>query len=63
MYLPPYSPDLSALEPCWSKVKTALRAAQARTRQPLDSAITQAIATVTHLAAQSGFVHGGYAWR
>jgi transposase len=24
-YLPPYSPDLSPIEPCWSKLKMALR--------------------------------------
>ena len=24
-YWPPYSPDLSPIEPCWSKLKTALR--------------------------------------
>jgi transposase len=23
LYLPPYSPDLSPIEPCWSKLKTA----------------------------------------
>jgi len=63
VYLPPYSPDLSAIEPCWSKVKTALRAAKARTHQALDSAITHAIATVTHVDAQSWFVHCGYALR
>ena len=32
IYLPPYSPDLSPIEPCWSKLKTLLRTAQARTR-------------------------------
>ena len=63
VYLPPYSPDLSAIEPCWSKVKTALRAAKARTRQALDGAITHAIATVTHVDAQSWFMHCGYALR
>jgi transposase len=30
-YLPRYSPDFSPIEPCWSKIKTALRAAAART--------------------------------
>jgi transposase len=34
-YLPPYSPDLSPIEPCWSKVKTALRKAKARTTEAL----------------------------
>ncbi len=32
LYLPPYSPDLSPIEPCWAKVKEALRAARARPR-------------------------------
>ena len=30
-FLPPYSPDLNPIELCWSKIKTALRAAKART--------------------------------
>jgi transposase len=29
LYLPPYSPNLSPIEPCWSKSKTALRKAKA----------------------------------
>jgi transposase len=28
-YVPPYSPELSPIEPCWSKLNTALRQAQA----------------------------------
>ena len=35
LYLPPYSPDLSPIEPCWSKLKTPLRTAKARTREAL----------------------------
>jgi transposase len=31
LYLPRYSPDLSPIEPGWSKTKSALRAAEART--------------------------------
>ncbi|WP_092743995.1 transposase [Hymenobacter psychrophilus] len=31
LFLPPYSPDFSPVEQAWSKLKTALRAAQART--------------------------------
>jgi transposase len=38
-YLPPYSPDLSPIERCWSKRKTALRTAKARTREALEHAI------------------------
>jgi transposase len=61
LYLPPYSPDLSPIEPCWSKVKTALRKAKARFREALDTAITEALATVTEADAQGWFEHCGYA--
>jgi transposase len=44
--LPPYSPDLSPIEPCWSKVKTVLRKIKAWTRDALDVAITHALRTV-----------------
>jgi transposase len=60
LYLPPYSPDLSPIEPCWSKLKTALRKAKARTRDALDTAITYALTTVTLTDAHSGFAYGGY---
>ena len=36
LWLPPYSPDYSPIENCWSKIKTALRAAKARTRDELE---------------------------
>ena len=61
LYLPPYSPDLSPIEPCWSKLKTALRAAKARTREALEHAIAQALATITVSDAHSWFRHCGYA--
>jgi transposase len=61
LYLPPYSPDLSPIEPCWSKLKTVLRTAQARTREALEQAITQALATVTVSDARHWFHHCGYA--
>jgi transposase len=61
LYLPPYSPDLSPIEPCWSKVKTALRKAKARTRAALDTAITGALVTVTSSDAHGWFRHCGYA--
>ena len=63
LYLPPYSPDLSPIEPCWSKVKTALRTAKARTRAALDTAITGALITVTSTDAQGWFRHCGYTLR
>jgi transposase len=61
VYLPPYSPDLSPIEPCWSKVKTALRTAKARTQSALDTAITQTLPTVTRADANGWFRYCGYA--
>jgi transposase len=60
LYLPPYSPDLSPIEPCWSKVKTALRKVKARTRVVLDAAIAEAMVTVSPTDAWNWFKHCGY---
>lgn len=43
VFLPPYSPDLSPIELCWSKLKQHLRSAKARTRAVLDQALTEMI--------------------
>ena len=59
-YLPPYSPDVSPMERCWSKIKTALRAAKARTRETLDTAVQKALETVTVIDARNWFRHCGY---
>lgn len=59
---PPYSPDLSPIEPCWLQVKTALRKAKARTRATLDTAIAGALAIVTSSDAHGWFRHCGYAF-
>ena len=58
--LPPYSPDLNPIEEMWSKVKTALRAAAARTEEALYQAVAQALGTVTTEDAQGWFRHCGY---
>lgn len=60
LYLPPYSPDFSPIEPCWSKVKTLLRKAKARTLDSLNDAIDHAIAQVTNTDALGWFKHCGY---
>jgi transposase len=60
IYLPPYSPALSPLEPCWSKVKTALRKAKARTREALECALEQVLSTVTAVDARHWFARCGY---
>lgn len=63
VYLPPYSPELSPIERCWSKLKTLVRAAQARTREALDAAIQQVLTAVMPSDAHSWFRHCGYALR
>ena len=63
IYLPPYSPDLSPMEPCWSKLKTLLRAPEARTREALEAAIQQVLVAVTLSGARGWFRHCGYALR
>ena len=35
LFLPPYSPDFNPIELCWSKIKTWLRTAKARTAEAL----------------------------
>jgi transposase len=60
MYLPPYSPDYSPIEPCWSKLKTCLRGMKARTREALDHALAHAINTITTADARGWFAHCGY---
>jgi transposase len=60
IYLPPYSPDLSPIEKCWSKIKQVLRSIGARTRKALETAIKQAIGTITESDALAWFAHCGY---
>jgi transposase len=43
LFLPPYSPDFSPIEQAWSKLKTAVRTAQAQSRQALEAAVQAAI--------------------
>lgn len=61
LFLPPYSPDFAPIEPAFSKLKEALRAAGARTQEALDAAITAALDTVTAADAVGWFMHCGYA--
>jgi transposase len=60
LFLPPYSPDWSPIEPCWSKLKTDLRGAKARSTEALDEAVTAAIDTITPNDARGWFEHCGY---
>jgi transposase len=60
-YLPRYSPDLSPIEPCWSKIKTALRAKEARSGADLDRELPGTLATITASDTRGWFRHCGYA--
>lgn len=60
-YLPPYSPDLNPIEKCWSKIKTSLRKAKARTVEALEQALKEAFASITDSDARAWFAHCGYA--
>jgi len=60
LWLAPYSPDFSPIEQCWSKIKTLLRAAKARTREELEKALATAIGQVTKSDIRGWFKHCGY---
>ncbi len=59
-YLPSYSPDMNPIEPCWSKLKTRLRAVGARSREALQAALGPALATITARDARGWFRLAGY---
>jgi transposase len=61
IFLPPYSPDLNPIELCWAKVKTALRAAKARTWDALVDALAKALRSVSPDDVRAWFIHCGYA--
>ena len=61
LFWPPSSPDVSPLELWVSELKAALRAAKARTRAALETAMRQALETVTAAEARHWFKHCGYA--
>jgi transposase len=59
-FLPPYSPDFNPIELCWSKVKTALRAAKARSLDDLLKALMYALRSISRRDIQAWFAHCGY---
>ena len=58
--LSPYSPGFNPIEQCWSKIKTGLRRAKARTLEALFEAIKQALDTITEADICGWFTHCGY---
>lgn len=59
-FLPRYSPDLSPLEPGWSKLKGILRAKEARTVEALDRELGPALDAITPSDANAWFKLCGY---
>ena len=59
-YLPRYSPDLSPIEPAWSKVKGCLRTVAARTVDGLHAAIGPALDAISAQDARGYFRYAGY---
>jgi transposase len=62
LFLPAYSPDLNPIEKMWSKVKSLLRGAEARTPADLITAIGYALAKVTSQDALGWFTSCGYSF-
>ena len=60
LFLSPYSPDFSPIEPCWAKLKTFLRSQAARTRPQLERALTRALLTLRLTDIRGWFQHCGY---
>ncbi len=60
LFLPPYSPDLNPIEEAFSKVKTLLRRAGARTHEALIEAMGRALGAVTEKDTRGFFEHCGY---
>jgi transposase len=60
IWLASYSPDMSPIEQCWSKIKQLLRAAKARTREELEEALVRAMKLVTSSDIRGWFNCCGY---
>ena len=61
LFLPPYSPDFNPIEMLWSKIKSILRKAKARTPETLVDALKYALSCITLEDVKYWFEHDGYA--
>ena len=59
VFLPPYSPDLSPIELCWSKLKQFLRSRKARTEEALNQALSDVMQYINEEDAIGWFNHCG----
>lgn len=60
LWLAPYSPDFSPIELLWSKIKSGLRKAKARTIEELSQALIKGLELITTKDCHSWFEHCGY---
>jgi transposase len=60
VFLPSYSPDFNPIEQAFSKVKTLLRKAKARSFEALVEASGRALSAVSEEDVRGFFVHCGY---
>jgi hypothetical protein len=58
--LPRYSPDLSPIEPAWSKIKLPVKRQRPETASGLSEAVGEGVASVRASDAQGWFAHCGY---
>lgn len=60
LWLAPYSPDFSPIELLWSKIKSSLRKAKARTIEELGHALNKGLELITVDDCHAWFKHCGY---
>lgn len=60
LFLPPYSPDLNPIELAWSKVKTLVRGALARTLDELVDAVAASLRSLLPRDIRGWIRHCGY---
>jgi transposase len=60
IYLPAYSPDFNPIEEAFSKIKSMLSQAGARTKDALIGALGEAFSSISVQDARGYFEHAGY---
>lgn len=59
-FLPPYSPEFNPIEEAWSKMKSFLRVAKARSFEHLLTALGDALSVISAADCLGWFLHAGY---
>ena len=63
IYLPAYSPDFNPIEEAFSKIKSIVRRAEARTKDALIDVLSEALSAISVQDARGYFEHAGYRLR